>query len=344
MSLIPTDDREWAELARYLSGELSETEAARLEREAAADPSFAARLDQARLVWEMAGRPAGEWDAAAGLRGVKARAARNGVAPVRLPAPQFRLESGRAWLRGAIAASLVLAAGWFFARGRVLTPAESDTPPMAELTTLPGQRAALLLPDGSRVTLGMASKLRYPARYAGRSRDLYLDGEAYFEVVHDGARPFRVHTRRGTTEDLGTAFNVRAYGAGPLDVVVTEGAALLRATPVDSLVLGPADLGRVAADGRLTRTPDVDVENYLAWRNDRLVFYHTPLSEVLERLHAWYGLDIELGDSSLAGLTFIGTYEQVPAKTVLDELAFTVGLRYEHRGALTMVYARKANP
>jgi transmembrane sensor len=254
------------------------------------------------------------------------------------------VDHGGSWLRGAIAASVVLAGGWWYAHRGAVAPVEPEAPSMAEITTLPGQRADLRLPDGSRVSLGMASRLRYPVRSGGKSRDLYLDGEAYFEVVSDADRPMRVHTRRGVTEDIGTAFSIRAYGGGPLDVVVTEGVAVLHATPTDSVLLGPADLGRVAVDGRLTRTADVDVENYLAWRDDRLVFYHTPLPEVLERLRAWYGIDIELGDSSLAGLTFIGTYEQEPSKTVLDELAVVAGLRYEHRGTLTLVYPRKSPP
>jgi transmembrane sensor len=344
MNLIPTDDREWAELGRYLSGELSETEAARLEREAAADPSRAARLDQARLLWATAGQAADGWDAPSALAAIKARAGKNGALAVRRPGPRFQVDHGSSWLRGAIAASVILAGGLWYAHRGAVAPVEPEASPMAEITTLPGQRADLLLPDGSRVSLGMASRLRYPVRAGGASRDLYLDGEAYFEVVTDAARPLRVHTRRGVTEDIGTAFSIRAYGGGPLDVVVTEGVAVLRATPTDSVLLGPADLGRVAPDGRLTRTPDVDVENYLAWRNDRLVFYHTPLPEVLERLRAWYGIDIELGDSSLAGADFIGTYEQAPAKTVLDELAVALGLRYEHRGALTLVYPRRPPP
>jgi transmembrane sensor len=212
---------------------------------------------------------------------------------------------------------------------------------MAELTTLPGQRADLLLPDGSRVNLGMASRLRYPARYAGGARDLFLDGEAYFVVVHDSTRPFRVHTRRGVTEDVGTAFGIRAYGAGTLNVVVAEGEAVLRATSTDSVVMGPADLGRVGTDGRLSLTRDVDLDSYLAWRDDRLVFHNTPLPDVLEQLRARYGLDIEPGDSGLAGLSFSASYGGEPARTVLDELALTMGLRYERRGALTLVYLRK---
>lgn len=339
MTLFSSDDREWAELASYLSGELPDAQAARLERDASGDPVLAARLEQARRLWETAGAQPGGWNAAAALAGIKARVDHDDEAMVRRPAPQFHLETGGGWLRGAIAASLILAGGWWLVRRPPITPAEPEQP-MAELTTLPGQRAELLLPDGSRVTLGMASKLRYPARDGGRFRDLYLDGEAYFEVVSDPDRPFRVHTRRGVTEDLGTAFDVRAYTGGPLYVVVTEGSALLRATSSDSLVLGPADLGRVGADGRLSLRRDVDVESYLAWRDDRLVFHNTPLEEVLDRLHAWYGVDIELGDSAIAGRTFTATFKQERVAAVLDMLALTMHLRYENRGTLMMVYAR----
>jgi transmembrane sensor len=342
MTLFTTDQREWTELARYLAGELTPSEADRVERACAADPARAARLEEARRVWNAAGCPAPAADAGAALQRIKARAAAGARV---VPAPRFRVEPAGGWSRGiaaAAAAVLLVGGGWWLAQRAGSRPADPGETAMAELTTLPGQRADLLLPDGSRVNLGMASRLRYPARHGGGARDLYLDGEAYFAVVHDSTRPFRVHTRRGVTQDVGTAFAIRAYGAGALNVVVAEGEAVLRATPTDSVMLGPADLGRVGTDGRLSLTRDVDLDSYLAWREDRLVFHHTPLPDVLEQLRARYGLDIEPGgDSGLDTLSFSASYSGEPAQTVLDELALTLGLRYERRGALTLVHLRR---
>ena len=342
MNPFGSDSQEWTDLARYFADELPAAERARVEREAGA-----ARLAEAERIWLAAGEIEGEWDAAAALVAIKRRAGVRQPVTFGVPRrdPLLRLSAAAA------IAIISLGAGWLLTRrAPVAPPEEQGPPPMTELATLPGQRADLLLPDGSRVTLGMNSRLRYPVRYAGNSRDLYLDGEAYFQVVRDTTMPFRVHTRRGVTEDLGTAFDVRAFGGGPLNVVVAEGAVVLRSTPLtdtdglpaapvaDSLLLGTADLGSIDASGKLTLRRDVDVDSYLAWRQDRLVFRDTPLREVLERLHAWYGMDIVLGDSTLAQRKFTATFDAEPASTVLDQLSLIVQVRYQHRGTLTLVY------
>src|SRR5207253_457823 len=86
--------------------------------------------------------------------------------------------------------------------------------PAREYVTAPGQRLAVSFSDGSRVLLGVASRLRVPRDYGVRTRAVELEGEAYFVVRHDPAHPFLVRTAHGTTEDLGTEFDVRAYRGG----------------------------------------------------------------------------------------------------------------------------------
>jgi transmembrane sensor len=237
------------------------------------------------------------------------------------------------------------AGGWRFSHYGRVSQDRTAASQMTELVTRRGQRADLLLPDGSRVTLGVGSRLRYPTRYAGSSRDLYLDGEAYFEVAHDAAKPFRVHTARGVAEDLGTAFGIRAYGAGELDVVVAEGAVVLRntgqnAVTRDTVVLTQADLGHVDAEGRISRTPNVDIDAYLAWRQGKLVFHDTPVREVLHRLSLWYDIDLVLADGTIAERPFTASFDHEPVDRVLDVLALTMRLRYERRGSLRLVVAR----
>src|SRR5206468_9531820 len=96
---------------------------------------------------------------------------------------------------------------------------------------------------------------RFPAQF-GQVRDVYLDGEAFFEVAHDARRPFAVHTARAVARDLGTRFNVRAYrDAADVVVAVAEGAVALKSSQrlaADSVVLRQADVGRARPDGRLS--------------------------------------------------------------------------------------------
>ena len=80
-----------------------------------------------------------------------------------------------------------------------------------EKITSPGEKSTITLSDGTRFTLNAGSKLRYPKQFNGKTRDIYLKGEAYFEVRHNSKQPFVVHTGNLTTTDLGTKFDVSAY-------------------------------------------------------------------------------------------------------------------------------------
>ena len=357
MRLPLRDDVDWGSLAGYFAGELSQSETTLLRAWIDADPAHATLVAELRNVWEAMGRPRRAWDAASALRTIKQLAApplhfveRGTGGEDHIVERGTGGEDRHRWRAWAAAALVVLTAGaasWFTI-GKSLRERDAS-PPMAQLATRRGQSAELLLSDGTRVTLGVASRLRYPVRYDSRSRDLYLDGEAYFQVVHDPRRPFRVHADRGTAEDVGTAFAIRAYPETPLEVVVAEGAVVLRkaegaAAGPDSLVLGQADVGRVDIDGRLIRTANVDLEDYLGWRQGRLVFRDTPLREVVERLSRWYNLDLQLGDSGLGDRPFTASFDREPAARVLDVLAVTLRLRYERRGSLMLVFPRGARP
>jgi transmembrane sensor len=136
----------------------------------------------------------------------------------------------------------------------------------------------------------------------GTRRDVYLDGEAFFDVVHDEARPFAGYAGGGVARDVGTKFNVRAYPeTHGVEVVVMQGSVSLHRVPqagivpvtgveattvsdVDSVLLAAADFGRVSVTGRVTTRHGVDVAARLAWLDGRLVFKDTPLRDALADL------------------------------------------------------------
>jgi ferric-dicitrate binding protein FerR (iron transport regulator) len=358
------DEIDYAWLARYFAGEMSAGEVDAVRRWIAAAPHRATQVDELRAIWYARRAPPRTWDAEAALQRVKSarlrrddvvalypRAADDTRAQAETSAPSRwaglrGLRAGGRPRRVGRAAVLAAAAAAFAWVGRGALPRTPAASPLVEVATRRGQRATLRLADGSRVTLGVGSRLRYPQDYGATSRDLYLDGEAYFEVVHDARRPMRVHTRRAVTEDLGTAFGVRDYSAdSSVQVVVAEGAVVLKPAAApraarDSLVLTRAELGRLDADGRLTEQADVDVDAHLAWTAGRLVFVNAPLRDVVVRLGQWYGLDVVLADGALAGRRFTGSFADEPAAQVLDLLALSADVRVERRGA-TVIVARK---
>ena len=205
-------------------------------------------------------------------------------------------------------------------------------PQWKEYATAPAQRMVIRLQDGTQVTIAPKSRVRYTADFGRAHRDLYLDGEAYFQVAPDSQRPLRVHTSGSVTEDLGTAFVVTAYAdQRTTEVVVTEGrVSLSRAeTTWPAVVLGLRDLARLDASGPATVRRGVDVDRYLAWTKGVLAFDGTPLSEVMPELERWYNVEIRLSDSALAARRLTATFQNEPIDLVLKRIALTLGMRVE---------------
>jgi ferric-dicitrate binding protein FerR (iron transport regulator) len=213
---------------------------------------------------------------------------------------------------------------------------------MREVATVRAQRAQLRLRDGTRVTLGVDSRLRYSQAFAtATTRDVYLEGEAYFEVARDTLRPFRVHAGDAVTRVLGTRFGVRAYAEERgVRVVVAEGkVALARAAAAaPDVVLGRGDLADLKIGAPPVIRHGVDVSSYLAWVDGRLAFTDTPLGEVVLRLSRWYDLDVRLGDPSLANDPYTMSLRgDEPPEHVLRVIAAAVGARLERRGTAYVI-------
>ncbi|HET7553358.1 MAG TPA: FecR domain-containing protein [Gemmatimonadaceae bacterium] len=220
----------------------------------------------------------------------------------------------------------------------------AETVAMRIISTATGQRADIRLSDGSRVSLGVASRLRLAPDFGERSRDVYLDGTAYFDVVHDSTRPFRVHTSTAVTQDVGTRFVITAYpGSGSTQVVVAEGAVTLRA-PNDSaahaIQLGAGNLARIAQAGTPVMVRAVDPAQYTAWMDGRLVFHDTPLSDVVAELHRWYDEDVRIGDSTLARLPLSASFDVESFDQSVRVITTVLPLRAVRRDGVVTLYRR----
>src|SRR5436190_2862596 len=319
------DERLYLLLDRYLAGEASAAEAQAVRDWLAADPApeHAALLEDLRLIRRVAADPVPQTS----VEGAWAKASKS------------RRVSRRFHLTMAAAAAVVVAVvgGWALL-GRA--------PAWREVSTAVGHRTVVHLRDGTQITLAPKSRLRYTADYGKAHRDVFLDGEAYFQVTLDTRRPFRVHTARSITEDLGTAFVVRAYAEQhATEVVVAEGrVALWRAdtsrtsAALDArpdaragLVLAARDLGRLDANGGVTLRRGIDVARQLAWTSGVLAFDGAPLRDVVRTLGRWYNAEIRLpdGDSALGARRLTATFTNEPIDLVLQRIALTLGLRVE---------------
>src|SRR5258705_5630921 len=232
------DERLYPLLERYLAGETSARDAEIVREWLAEDPAHAQILADLRLIKHVTSdTPPPTSVDAAWTHAVKTLGLR------RRPRVLRRL------LMVALATAAVLIA--VIGGERLLRRG----PQWKEYATAAAQRMVIRLQDGTQVTIAPKSRVRYTADFGRAHRDLYLDGEAYFQVAPDSQRPLRVHTSASITEDLGTAFVVNAYAdQGMTEVVVTEGrGSRFRAeTTAPPVVVGPRGLWRLGVRRRAT--------------------------------------------------------------------------------------------
>jgi transmembrane sensor len=192
-----------------------------------------------------------------------------------------------------------------------------------EITVLTAakEKKSVVLPDGSRVFMNQNSSLRYASNLTGPERAVYLEGEAYFDVAKQQARPFVVYANGTQTQVLGTTFDVKAYTTKPVEISVLSGKVAVSKTVTnnlraETLILTPGRKAIFKTDAP-TEENAIKDPNLMAWKDNKLVFYNTPMREVLTTLENYYGVRIEIQDSSLIKKTYVGTFTNGPALNFL---------------------------
>lgn len=209
-----------------------------------------------------------------------------------------------------------------------------------DYVTVAGQRQKMTLRDGTAFTLAPVSRLRVPFDYASGDRRVVLDGEAFFAVVHDDRHPFSVRAHNAIATDIGTRFDVRAYGSDrDVRVAVTEGKVGIEPVgaafmlPVDRppVVVRPGDMA-VVIDTAVAITHGLDVTTMTAWTDGDLRFRDTPLPEVAATLGRWFDLEIDARDPALANRLITMSVGTTPIDEVLSGVAGAAHARVERRG------------
>ena len=168
-----------------------------------------------------------------------------------------------------------------------------------------GGEYSITLSDGTIVYLNAESELRYPVKFVGEDRRVYLFGEAYFDVVHDKAHPFVVDVKNSTVRVLGTSFDVRAY-ADEDEVLTTlvQGSVRFSAGK-ESVILGPGEQAVLDKSGRV-ETREVDTYLYTAWKDGVFAFKRQRLEEIMKVVARWYDVNVFWENVSQKEVTFTG--------------------------------------
>lgn len=174
------------------------------------------------------------------------------------------------------------------------------------VTVSPGAQIVLKLDDGTRVVVNSNSRLEFTTPLAqGGARALKLDGEAWFEVAHDAATPFRVQSGGFALQVYGTEFNMNTRGGQSVEVVLVAGSVGFtgRADAVEQR-LSPSQRAVVDRATGAARIEAVDTYPFTAWKDGEIVCVNEPLGSVMERLAEWYGLEVEFADETVRQMRF----------------------------------------
>lgn len=144
------------------------------------------------------------------------------------------------------------------------------------------------LPDGTHVWVNAASSLKFPASFKDNTRNVYLSGEAYFEVFHNAAQPFVIYQGINTVKVLGTHFNVDGYK----DDLATRVTLLQGSVSINNALTITPGQQAVLKNGHLELNSHPDLQEVMAWKNNKFIFNGAGADQILRQLSRWYNVEI----------------------------------------------------
>jgi ferric-dicitrate binding protein FerR (iron transport regulator) len=233
-----------------------------------------------------------------------------------------RLIQKRSMLSAAAAViAVILTIGIFFQYGRSPkkeVASNQITPPKKTRSDVQEENRLIFLPDGSRVIVNSGSRLNYPSSFDGRkTREVYLEGQAFFDIQHNDKKPFIVHTGNLQTVVLGTAFNIKAIpGDKEITVTVTRGKVKVKDERRVLGIITPNQEIRYDRQKEIAVMKTVKDDHYLDWKNNELLFDNVTVAEAAKMLEEEYNVTIMINDSAIHSQRFTTTF---PKNENLDQ-------------------------
>lgn len=263
---------------------------------------------------------------------VKVVPIRQGIEKEKPASTQDAFQLGYFWRVAAIVL-IALGLGFFTSRYTLPEPTTKISQPVKNVVfkNPPGVKSSISLADGTRIKLNAGSSLSYEENRFKEVRDVFLEGEAFFEVAHDPDRPFTVNAGGVNITALGTSFNIMAYRDEKQMVSLVTGmvSVALPNSKIENFLLSPNEAVSISPDKTLVSRTKFDKEIILAWTRKTIVFEDANLMEAIRALENWYGVSFELLNSPKPGLNLSGKFHDETLENVLEGLSYTAGLDFK---------------
>jgi len=246
----------------------------------------------------------------------------------------------------------------------------SKTNPLAklEVAKTPSRvKSKITLSDGTVITLNSETILKYPPVFEGQTREVYLNGEAFFDVFKDHKHPFIVHAGKMNVKVLGTAFNVKSYAnddrsettliRGAIEVTMADRPSdRIILKPNEKLILNNRTAIRTGLANKLTSVrTDTVYTNYAltnlthlksndttvvetSWVNNKLIFKDEAFTDIANQMERWYGVKIKFRNENVKDYRFTGVFENESITKALDALKYIESFSYKYKDETVYIY------
>nr|WP_321356351.1 FecR family protein [uncultured Draconibacterium sp.] len=234
------------------------------------------------------------------------------------------------WTRIAAAVIIGLLAGAY-----VTSLLQTNTEPVYYAAHSPkGSVSQLIMPDSTIVFLNADSRVRYQMEGNKKNREVYLEGEAWFDVAKNKKKPFIVHTPVYDVKVTGTQFNIKAYKSdSELTTTLEEGQILIQSAGdfrlAEDIVVKPGEQVILNKDSKEISIKNVNPEWFSSWKDNKLVFVNMDLKELVVLLERKYGVDIEVKNKEILKLHFDGTIKNESIIEFLEIIKNTLPIDYK---------------
>lgn len=201
-----------------------------------------------------------------------------------------------------------------------------------------GGEYQLVLPDGTKVWLNADTKLKFPNRFAGAERRVELEGEAFFEVTADAARPFRVKTPHSEIRVLGTSFNISGYADEETEQTTLLKGMVEVAAAGQVARLHPGKQFQLNVRTRAFEIRDVDVDLYTSWKDGIFRFCDFPLEKLTMKLERWYNVHFFFMQSDCREVRFTGAIRKyADFQEFIRLIESTTDVKFNSKGNTIMI-------